>query len=84
MNLLLEIGAEEIPDWMIAGALEYLGGAVWSLLKENQLGDAAMRTELISGNQEVPKEGFAPLVNKPGFGIEVNEQALDRYSEEKL
>ena len=26
MNLLLEIGAEEIPDWMLAGALEYLDG----------------------------------------------------------
>ena len=28
MNLLLEIGAEEIPDWMLGGALEYLGGAL--------------------------------------------------------
>ena len=28
MNLLLEIGAEEIPDWMLPGALQYLGGAV--------------------------------------------------------
>lgn len=46
--------------------------------------DAAMRTELVSGNQEVAKEGFAPLVNKPGLGIEVDERALDRYSEEKV
>ena len=28
MNLLLEIGCEEIPDWMLAGALEYLQAAV--------------------------------------------------------
>ncbi len=26
MNLLLEIGAEEIPDSMLADALDYLGG----------------------------------------------------------
>jgi galactonate dehydratase len=46
--------------------------------------DAAMRAELLSGSREVAQDGFAPLVNKPGFGIEVSEQALDRYSEEKL
>ena len=46
--------------------------------------DAAMRTELASGNPEAAKEGFAPLVNKPGFGIDVNEKSLDRYSEEKV
>jgi glycyl-tRNA synthetase beta subunit len=40
LNLLLEIGAEEIPDWMLAGALEYLGGAVGDLLKQHQLGEA--------------------------------------------
>jgi glycyl-tRNA synthetase beta chain len=37
MNLLLEIGAEEIPDWMLAGALEYLAASVTSLLAENTL-----------------------------------------------
>lgn len=57
MNLLLEIGAEEIPDWMIAGALEYLGGAVWSLLKENQLGDAAIRTDATPRRLVVRAEG---------------------------
>jgi len=46
--------------------------------------DAAMRTELTSGNQEVAKDGFAPLANRPGFGIEVDERALDRYSEERV
>lgn len=57
MNLLLEIGSEEIPDWMIAGALEYLGGAVWSLLKENQLGDAAVRTDATPRRLVVRAEG---------------------------
>ena len=28
--------------------------------------DAAMRAEITSGNQEAAKEGFAPLMNKPG------------------
>ena len=46
--------------------------------------DAAMRAELVSGNPEAVKDGFAPLVNKPGFGIDVNEKSLDRYSEEKV
>jgi galactonate dehydratase len=45
--------------------------------------DATMRTELAGRNLETAKDGFAPLVNKPGFGLEINEQALDRYSEEK-
>ena len=46
--------------------------------------DSAMRAEITSGNPETAKDGFAPLVNEPGFGIEVNERALDRYSEEKI
>ena len=46
--------------------------------------DRAMRAELTSGNQETAKDGFAPLLNRPGFGIDVDERALDRYSEERL
>jgi galactonate dehydratase len=46
--------------------------------------DAAMRAALVSPNPETVKDGFAPLVNQPGFGIEVHEAALDRYSEEKV
>ncbi|HXB70282.1 MAG TPA: mandelate racemase/muconate lactonizing enzyme family protein [Candidatus Acidoferrales bacterium] len=46
--------------------------------------DRAMRAELTSGNQETAKDGFAPLRNLPGFGIEVDERALDRYSEETV
>jgi galactonate dehydratase len=46
--------------------------------------DAAMRTELTSGNVETAKDGFAPLRNRPGFGVDVDGRALDRYSEERI
>jgi len=46
--------------------------------------DRAMRAELTSGSQETAKDGFAPLPNRPGFGLEVDERALDRYSEERV
>lgn len=45
MNLLLEIGAEEIPDWMLGPALEHLGGAVQTLLTESALGDVQVATD---------------------------------------
>ena len=57
MNLLLEIGAEEIPDWMLAGALEYLGSAVGDLLKEHQLGDPSIRTDATPRRLVVRAEG---------------------------
>jgi L-alanine-DL-glutamate epimerase-like enolase superfamily enzyme len=43
-----------------------------------------MRAEITSGNQETAKDGFAALRNRPGFGIDVDERALDRYSEERV
>ena len=46
--------------------------------------DRAMRAELTSGNQETAVDGFAQLLNRPGLGIEVNEKALAKYSEETL
>ena len=46
--------------------------------------DAAMRVELTSGNIEIGDKGFAALLNRPGLGIEVNEKALDTYSEERI
>lgn len=58
MNLLLEIGAEEIPDWMLAGALEYLGGAVGDLLKQHQLGDVSVRTDATARRLVVRAEGL--------------------------
>ena len=46
--------------------------------------DAAMRAEVTSGQQELAREGFAALANKPGLGIQVNEQASTTYSEETI
>ena len=46
--------------------------------------DAAMRAELTSGNKETGDKGFAALMNRPGLGFEVNEKALDSYSEERI
>src|SRR5580693_1026393 len=58
MNLLLEIGAEEIPDWMLAGALDYLGAAVGNLLKEHHLGEAKIRTDATPRRLVVRAEGL--------------------------
>ena len=44
--------------------------------------DAAMRSEIAGDVVESGKEGFAPLVNREGTGIEMNEQAMNKYSEE--
>jgi L-alanine-DL-glutamate epimerase-like enolase superfamily enzyme len=46
--------------------------------------DAAMRSEITSGNRETADKGFAALLNHPGLGFEVNERALDTYSEERI
>ena len=47
MNLLLEIGCEEIPDWMLSGALEYLGKAVGDLTKNNTIRTDATARRLV-------------------------------------
>jgi len=60
MNLLLEIGAEEIPDWMLPGALEYLGGAIGDLFKQNQLGGGKIRTDATARRLVVRAEGIVP------------------------
>jgi len=38
IDLLLEIGSEEIPDWMIPGALEHLESSFLELLNTNKIG----------------------------------------------
>ncbi len=60
MNLLLEIGAEEIPDSMLNGALEYLGAAVGELFKQHQLGGEKIRTDATPRRLVVRAEGIAP------------------------
>ena len=54
MNLLLEIGCEEIPDWMLAGALEYLSGAIAGL----KLGETQLRTDATPRRLVVRAEGL--------------------------
>ncbi len=58
MNFLLEIGAEEIPDSMLAGALDYLSGAIGGLLKEHHLGEAQIRTDATPRRLVVRAEGL--------------------------
>ena len=45
---------------------------------------AAMRAEITSGLKETGDKGFFALVNRPGLGFEVNEKALDAWSEERI
>jgi galactonate dehydratase len=46
--------------------------------------DRDMRMELTSGDRESAQEGFAGLLNRPGLGIDVDEKALGKYSEETI
>ena len=46
--------------------------------------DRAMRAELLGGTVERAQDGFAALVNQPGLGVRVDEQALNKYSEETV
>lgn len=46
--------------------------------------DAAMRAEITSGLKETADKGFFALLNRPGLGFEVNQSALDTYSEERV
>ena len=45
LPFLLEVGAEEIPDWMIPAALEQLGKDFQALLDTNKLGGRVTRTD---------------------------------------
>jgi glycyl-tRNA synthetase beta chain len=58
MNLLLEIGAEEIPDWMLSGALEYLDTAVSTLIKDRKLGTPRIRTDATPRRLVLRAEGL--------------------------
>ncbi len=60
MNLLLEIGAEEIPDWMLTGALDYLSSALADLLKQNNLGETEIQTDATPRRLVVRTEGIIP------------------------
>ena len=59
MNLLLEIGCEEIPDWMLEGALEYFKNALDVLLGGHKLGEANIRTDATPRRLVIRAEGIA-------------------------
>jgi galactonate dehydratase len=44
--------------------------------------DRKMRAEIASGDLERPENGFLPLPKGNGLGVEVSQEALDRYKEE--
>lgn len=46
--------------------------------------DRAMRAEILGGTVERATDGFAMLFNQPGLGVRIDEQALNKYSEETL
>ncbi|MCU1327559.1 MAG: Glycine--tRNA ligase, partial [Bryobacterales bacterium] len=58
MNLLLEIGCEEIPDWLLAGALEHLSTSLTTLIKDRQLGEVTLRTDATPRRLVVRAEGI--------------------------
>jgi galactonate dehydratase len=47
-------------------------------------GDAAMRAAITGANLERGDGGYAALLNRPGFGFDADDKALDQYSEETL
>ena len=58
MNLLLEIGCEEIPDWMLSGALKNLEASLGVIAKGFQLGDVTMRTDATPRRLVIRAEGL--------------------------
>ena len=58
MNLLLEIGCEEIPGWMLPGALEYLEKSVGDLARNRQLGDVTFRMDATPRRLVLRAEGL--------------------------
>ena len=41
--------------------------------------DREMRSAIVSGGIETPRDGFLQLPTGPGLGIQVNESALEKY-----
>jgi glycyl-tRNA synthetase beta chain len=58
MNLLLEIGCEEIPGSMLPGALEYLEKSVGDLARNRQLGEATFRMDATPRRLVLRAEGL--------------------------
>ncbi|MBI1788790.1 MAG: glycine--tRNA ligase subunit beta [Acidobacteria bacterium] len=60
LPFLLEIGAEEIPDWMIPGALENLRALFTGLLDENKLARTHLRVDATPRRLVLRAEGLPP------------------------
>jgi glycyl-tRNA synthetase beta chain len=75
MNLLLEIGCEEIPDWMLKGALGYLGAAIGDLTKSLIRTDATprrlvVRTEgLVARQPDSEERVWGPAKSAPAPAV---------------
>jgi len=46
--------------------------------------DREMRAAILGGVAESGQDGFAPVVDQPGLGVRLNEEAVARYAEETL
>ena len=58
MNLLLEIGAEEIPDSMLGGALDYLRQSITKLFEQHQAEAISIRTDATPRRLVIRAEGI--------------------------
>ena len=56
------------------------------LLQQFRQAQQALRESMmrLTAVVETAVDGFAQLLNKPGLGFDVNEQALNKYSEEVI
>jgi len=92
MNLLLEIGSEEIPDWMIPGALDYLrshfpnaqadGTSRRLTLRVTGLPEReADREELVQGPAiTAPPQAVQGFARKQNVAVEALTQAHGKYT----
>jgi glycyl-tRNA synthetase beta chain len=92
MNLLLEIGSEEIPDWMIPGALDYLksqfanaqvdGTSRRLALRVTGLEEReADREETVQGPaRNAPAQAVQGFARKQGVTVEELTQANGKYA----
>src|SRR5271167_166073 len=60
MNLILEIGCEEIPDWMLSGALDYLSTAISDLTRNLRNSEAPIRTDATPRRLVVRAQALIP------------------------
>ncbi len=85
MNLLLEVGCEEIPDWMLAGAADYLTSALGELTGKTIRTDATPRRlvarveGLIARQPDTEERVWGPAKSAPTAAVAgfAKKQGLD-------